>query len=314
MDDAAILSRGREAFEAGCTEMHIVGGLHHKQPYEWYRHIIELLHTSFPSIHLKGWTAVEIDWFQFQTKQSIRWVLEDLKKAGLGSMPGGGAEIFHPEVRDQICEHKANTRAWLDIHRTAHEIGLRTNCTMLYGHIENAYHRIDHLLRLRELQDETGGFQVFIPLAFHPENTKLSHLRKPSALMDLRTMAISRLMLDNIQHVKAYWIMLGVETAQIALAYGADDIDGTVRHELIYHDAGATTPEYLTVEQMRALIEEAGRDPVERNTVYQRVARDPEDFTNWTVSEWSADNQEISSPLELSSSFSSQARRISRNP
>jgi aminodeoxyfutalosine synthase len=283
MDDAAILARGREAVESGCTEMHIVGGLHHKKPYEWYRHIIEILHEAYPSIHLKGWTAVEIDWFQFQTKQSVKWVLEDMRDAGLGSMPGGGAEIFHPEVRDQICEHKANTRAWLDIHRTAHQIGLKTNCTMLYGHVENAYHRIDHLLRLRELQDETGGFQVFIPLAFHPENTKLSHLKKPSALMDLRTMAISRLMLDNIQHIKAYWIMLGVETAQTALAYGADDIDGTVRHELIYHDAGATTPEYLTVEQMRALIEEAGRQPVERNTVYQRVVRDADDFTRWSI-------------------------------
>ncbi len=285
MDDDAILARGREAHEAGCTEMHIVGGLHHKKPYEWYRHIIELLHGAYPKIHLKGWTAVEIDWFQFQTKQSVQWVLEDLQKAGLGSMPGGGAEIFHPEVRDQICEHKANTRAWLDIHRTAHEIGLRTNCTMLYGHVENAYHRVDHLLRLRELQDMTGGFQVFIPLAFHPENTKLSHIKKPSALMDLRTMAISRLMLDNVQHVKAYWIMLGVETAQTALAYGADDIDGTVRHELIYHDAGATTPEFLTVEQMRQLIVEAGRDPIERNTVYQRVNRKADDFTDWDVTD-----------------------------
>ena len=207
---------------------------------------------------------------RFQTKKSIKWVLEDMKAAGLGSMPGGGAEIFHPEVRDQLCEHKANTHAWLDIHRTAHEVGLRTNCTMLYGHVENAFHRIDHLMRLRELQDQTGGFQVFIPLAFHPENTKLSDLKKPSALMDLRTMAVSRLMLDNVQHVKAYWIMLGIETAQTALAYGADDIDGTVRHELIYHDAGATTPQCLTVDSIKNLIVEAGRDPIERDTVYNR--------------------------------------------
>lgn len=283
MDDAAIIERGREATEAGCTEMHIVGGLHHKKPYEWYRGILELLKQTYPQIHLKGWTAVEINWFEFLTKKSVRWVLEDLKEAGLGSMPGGGAEIFHPEVRDQICEHKANTHAWLDIHRTAHEIGVRTNCTMLYGHVEKAYHRIDHLLKLRDLQDQTGGFQVFIPLAFHPENTKLDHLKKPSALMDLRTMAISRLMLDNVQHIKAYWIMLGIETAQTALAYGADDIDGTVRHELIYHDAGATTPEFLTVDQIKQLITEAGREPVERNTVYDRVTRDPSDFTKWTV-------------------------------
>lgn len=285
MSDEQILARGQEATDNGCTEMHIVGGLHHQRPYEWYRHIIELLNDKYPKIHLKGWTAVEINWFEFQTKKSVRWVLEDLREAGLGSMPGGGAEIFHPEVRDQLCEHKANTHAWLDIHRTAHEIGLRTNCTMLYGHVENAFHRVDHLLRLRELQDQTGGFQVFIPLAFHPENTKLSELKKPSALMDLRTMAISRLMLDNVQHIKAYWIMLGIETAQTALAYGADDIDGTVRHELIYHDAGATTPECLSVDNIKDLIVEAGREPIERDTVYHRIHRDPSDFTKWESGE-----------------------------
>ena len=285
MSDDQVLERGVEATENGCTEMHIVGGLHHQKPYGWYRHLIELLHQNYPQIHLKGWTAVEINWFEFQTKKSVRWVLDDLKSAGLGSMPGGGAEIFHPEVRDQLCEHKANTRAWLDIHRTAHEVGLRTNCTMLYGHVEQAYHRIDHLIRLRDLQDETGGFQVFIPLAFHPDNTKLSDIKKPSALMDLRTMAISRLMLDNVRHIKAYWIMLGIETAQTALAYGADDIDGTVRHELIYHDAGATTPQCLTVDQIKNLIIEAGRDPIERDTVYRRVLRDEDDFTKWTSGE-----------------------------
>lgn len=282
MSDEQILDRGREATENGCTEMHIVGGLHHKRPYEWYRGIIELLTANYPKIHLKAWTAVEINWFEFQTKKSKRWVLEDLREAGLGSMPGGGAEIFHPEVRDQLCEHKANTHEWLQIHQTAHEIGLRTNCTMLYGHVEKAYHRIDHLLRLRDLQDRTGGFQVFIPLAFHPENTKLDGIKKPSGLMDLRTMAISRLMLDNVQHIKAYWIMLGIETAQTALAYGADDIDGTVRHELIYHDAGATTPECLSVDDIRQLIIETGRQPVERDTVYRHVHREPHDFTQWT--------------------------------
>ena len=194
-------------------------------------------------------------------------------------MPGGGAEIFHPEVRNQICEHKADSSRWFETHRTAHELGLRSNCTMLYGHIEQPYHRIDHLLRLRELQDEVlqegwGGFQTFIPLAFHPENTSLDHITKPSGPMDLRTMAISRLMLDNVPHMKAYWIMLGVGTAQIALSYGADDIDGTVRHELIYHDAGAETPEILSVEEIRRIIEEAGREPVERDTLYHRVERD----------------------------------------
>src|SRR5207244_10444321 len=161
----------------------------------------------------------------------------------------------------------------LDIHRTAHQLGLRSNCTMLYGHIENAYHRVDHLLRLRALQDETGGFQTFIPLAFHPDNTGLSHIKKPSVLMDLKTMAISRLMLDNFPHIKAYWIMLGIPTAQVALSYGADDIDGTVVHEKIYHDAGSDTPQELTVVQLRRLIEEPGRTPVERDTLYHEVVR-----------------------------------------
>ena len=195
-------------------------------------------------------------------------------EAGLGSLPGGGAEIFHPEVRDKICEHKADAEEWFDIHRTAHQMGLRSNATMLYGHIEEPWHRIDHLVRLRELQDETGGFQTFIPLAFHPENTNLDHIKKPSSALDLRTMAISRLMLDNFDHIKAYWIMLGIGTAQLALSYGADDLDGTVRHELIYHDAGAKTPEVMSVEDICRLIVEAGRDPVERDTLYHRVVRD----------------------------------------
>lgn len=273
MSDEAILARGREAVDAGCTEMHIVGGLHHKMKYEWYVHVIRILHEAFPRLHLKGWTAVEINWFAHLTKKTYEEIIADLIDAGLGSMPGGGAEIFHPEVRDQLCEHKADAGNWLEIHRIAHRLGLRTNCTMLYGHVEKDYHRIDHLVRLRELQDETGGFQTFIPLAFHPENTGLSDIRKPSAAMDLRTMAISRLMLDNIDHMKAYWIMLGIETAQAALHYGADDLDGTVRHELIYHDAGAETPEVLSVESLRQLIEEAGREPVERDTLYHRIDR-----------------------------------------
>lgn len=285
MNDEQIIARGQEATDHGCTEMHLVGGLHHKKDYSWYRGMLSLLKQHFPKLHLKAWTAVEIDWFEFLTKQSSSEVLADLRAAGLGSLPGGGAEIFHPEVRDQICEHKANSHKWIEIHRAAHQLGIRSNCTMLYGHIEKPYHRIDHLMRLRQLQDETGGFQTFIPLAFHPENTKLSHLQKPSALTDLRTMATSRLMLDNIPHVKAYWIMLGIGTAQTALAYGADDIDGTVRHELIYHDAGATTPQCLSIEQIEQLIREAGREPVERDTIYRRVHRDPENFSHWTTGE-----------------------------
>ena len=285
MNDEQILARGEEAVASGCTEMHIVGGLHHQMGYEWYVDIIRILHDAYPQLHLKAWTGVEINWFEFLAKKPVKEILSDLVAAGLGSMPGGGAEIFHPEVRDQICEHKSDATKWLEIHRTAHQLGIRTNCTMLYGHIEKPYHRIDHLIRLRELQDETGGFQTFIPLAFHPENTGLAHLSKPSAIMDLRTMAVSRLMLDNMPHIKAYWIMLGIGTAQSALSYGADDLDGTVRHELIYHDAGATTPEMLSVDEIRKLIEETGREPVERDTLYRHVRREHENTCAWSVGE-----------------------------
>ena len=285
MDDEQILQRGKDALENGCTEMHIVGGLHHQRKYEWYRNMIQILHDAYPKLHLKGWTAVEVNWFEFLTKMSTKDILQDLKDAGLGSMPGGGAEIFHPEVRDQICEHKADGTNWIHIHRTAHQLGIKTNCTMLYGHVEKPLHRIDHLIRLRELQDETNGFQTFIPLAFHPENTGLAHIKKPTALMDLRTMAISRLMLDNVPHMKAYWIMLGIGTAQTALSYGADDLDGTVRHELIYHDAGATTPEFLSVDRIKELIREAGREPIERDTIYREVIRNSENPLDWSIGE-----------------------------
>ncbi len=281
MSDEQILARAQEAVDHGCTEIHIVGGLHHQKPFEWYRDLIGLIHDAQPTLHIKGWTAVEINWFEFLTKRSVEEILRELIDAGLGSLPGGGAEIFHPEVRGRICEHKADAGKWLEVHRTAHRQGLRTNCTMLYGHIENAFHRVDHLLRLRELQDETGGFQTFVPLAFHPENTGLAHLKKPNAIEDLRVIAVSRLLLDNIPHIKAYWVMLGIGTAQAALAYGADDFDGTVRHELIYHDAGATTPQQLTVEQIQRLIREADCEPVERDTLYRRVLRDPNQWENW---------------------------------
>lgn len=287
MSDEQIIARGQEAVDSGCTEMHIVGGLHHQKKYDWYVNIVRILHEAFPRLHLKAWTGVEINWFKHMTGKPYAEILQELKDAGLGSMPGGGAEIFHPEVRHKICEHKAEASEWLDIHRQAHRLGIKTNCTMLYGHIENAFHRVDHLVRLRELQDETGGFQTFIPLAFHPDKTGLDHIKKPSAFMDLRTMAVSRLMLDNIPHIKAYWIMLGIGTAQAALSYGADDLDGTVRHELIYHDAGATTPEILSVQQIRNLIVEAGREPIERDTLYRRIVRAGDDAFSpeWTVGE-----------------------------
>jgi aminodeoxyfutalosine synthase len=273
MTDDQIVQRAREAHERGCTELHIVGGLHHQMPYEWYRDIIRLIHDAYPDLHLKAWTAVEWDWFSRLTGRPTRELLAEMKEVGLGSLPGGGAEIFHPEVRSKICEHKADAEEWLRIHREAHELGLRSNATMLYGHIEKPEHRIDHLIRLRQLQDQTGGFQTFIPLAFHPENTRLSHIAKPSGLTDLRVMALSRLMLDNFPHIKAYWVMLGIQTAQVALSYGADDLDGTVVHEKIYHDAGSDSPQELSIAQIRRLIEEAGRTPVERDTLYHEVIR-----------------------------------------
>ena len=274
MDRDEILARGREAAQSGCTEMHIVGGVHPQKRFDWYLGIIRDLHKAFRGLHLKAWTAVEIAWFSRIADLPVRRVLEQLIDAGLGSLPGGGAEIFDPEVRRQICPKKADADTWLDVHHTAHGLGLRSNATMLYGHLETVRHRVGHLIRLRELQDQTGGFQAFIPLAFHPENTRLSHLHRPSGLTDLRVMAVSRLMLDNFDHVKAYWISLGTGTAQVALSYGADDLDGTVRHELIHHDAGSESPEILTVADLRALILEAGRVPTERDTLYRRVRRD----------------------------------------
>jgi aminodeoxyfutalosine synthase len=273
MTDDEILGRAAEADRRGATEMHIVGGLHHQLPYEWYLNVIRLIHRAHPRLHLKAYTAVEWDWFARLTGRPTRDLLAEFREAGLGSLPGGGAEIFHPEVRDKICEHKADAAQWLRIHREAHQLGLRSNATMLYGHIEEARHRIDHLCRLRQLQDETGGFQTFIPLAFHPDNTRLAHIPKPSGLMDLKTMAVSRLMLDNFPHVKAYWVMLGIKTAQLALSFGADDLDGTVVHEKIYHDAGSDAPQELSVAEIRRLIEEAGRVPVERDTLYREVIR-----------------------------------------
>ena len=280
--DDMIRERVRGAKDSGATEIHVVGGLHHKKKFDWYLNVINVIHETDPNLHIKAWTPVEIGWFSFIAKISIREVLQQMRDAGLGSMPGGGAEIFDEDVRKQICEHKADAAVWFETHRTAHEMGIRSNATMLYGHIEEARHRVDHLCQLRDLQDETNGFQTFIPLAFHPENTGMDDIQKPDGLMDLRVMALSRIMLDNFNHVKAYWIMLGEQTAQVALGFGADDLDGTVVHEQIYHDAGAKTPEGLTVDKLHQLIREAGREPVERDTLYRRVKRDG---ATWQVGE-----------------------------
>lgn len=275
-----------EAFETAAsgyseaiTEFHIVGGLHPDLPFQYYLDLISGLKARFPQVHLKALTMVEIAFLAKRGKLSIEETLRQLKNAGLDSLPGGGAEIFNERVRRVICDHKIDGEQWLDTARTAHRIGLKSNATMLYGHIENDEDRADHLLRLRALQDETHGFQTFIPLAFHPANTPLQHLFVTTGMLDIKQIAISRLVLDNFPHIKAYWQMLSPKIAQISLRFGADDIDGTVVEEKIYHDAGATTPQGLVRGQLERLIREAGREPVERDTMYRPVTRTETSFT-----------------------------------
>jgi aminodeoxyfutalosine synthase len=255
------------------TEFHIVGGLHPDLPLEYFEDLVRGLKVRFPKVHIKAFTMVEISFFARRAKLTIRQTLERLKAAGVDSMPGGGAEIFSDRVRHIICDHKIDGSEWLETARIAHQLGLKSNATMLYGHIENDEDRVDHLLKLRDLQDETGGFQTFIPLAFHPANTMLAHLSTTTGLTDIRQIAVGRLMLDNFPHVKAYWQMMTAKIAQIALRFGADDIDGTVIEEKIYHDAGATTPQGMRRADLMRLITAAGRVPVERDTLYRQVTR-----------------------------------------
>ncbi len=260
-------------YSEAVTEFHIVGGLHPDLPFQYFLDLIRGLKDRFPPVHLKAFTMVEVAYLAKRAKLSIRETLEQLKAAGVDSLPGGGAEIFADRVRHIICDHKIDGDQWLDTARTAHQIGLRSNATMLYGHIESDEDRVDHLLKLRALQDETGGFQTFIPLAFHPANTPLEHLPTTTGMLDLRQIAVSRLVLDNFAHIKAYWQMLTPRIAQISLRFGADDLDGTVIEEKIYHDAGATTPQGMRRQELERLIREAGRMPVERDTLYRPVTR-----------------------------------------
>ncbi len=260
-------------YSEAVTEFHIVGGLHPDLPFQYFLDLVSGLKQRFPQVHIKAFTMVEVAFFSKRYKLSVPEVLRQLKEAGVNSMPGGGAEIFSDRVRSIICDHKIDGGEWLDIARRAHQMGFKSNATMLYGHIENDEDRVDHLLKLRTLQDETGGFQTFIPLAFHPANTPLQHLPTTTGMLDLKQIAVSRLVLDNFPHVKAYWQMLTPKIAQIALRFGADDIDGTVIEEKIYHDAGATTPQGLRREELVRLIREAGREPVERDTLYRPVTR-----------------------------------------
>jgi aminodeoxyfutalosine synthase len=256
-----------------------VGGLHPELTLDWYCEMLRGLKQRFPGVHLKAFTMVEIAYLARRTKISIRQTLERLRDAGMDSMPGGGAEIFNERVRRIICDHKIDGTEWLETARAAHQLGLRSNCTMLYGHLENDEDRADHLARLRALQDETGGFVTYIPLAFHPDNTALQHISKTTGFTDIKNIAVARLMLDNIPHIKAYWVMMTPRIAQVALRFGADDVDGTIVEERIYHDAGATTEQGLRRAELLQLIRKAGREPVERDTLYRPVERAGTTFT-----------------------------------
>jgi aminodeoxyfutalosine synthase len=254
------------------TEVHVVNGLHPDLPFSYYTDLLAGFKRIRPNIHLKCFTAVEIAYFSDLYGMTDEQVLLTLMDAGLDSLPGGGAEIFSERVRRKICHDKADADRWLGVHRIAHRLGMRSNVTMLYGHIETLEERVDHMVRARALQDETGGFQAFIPLAFHPDNNQMRKLPPPSAADTLRVHAVARLMLDNIPHVKAFWIATGVGVAQTSLWFGVDDLDGTVQEEKIYHMAGTEAPEAMTTADLRRLISAAGREPVERDTLYNVVA------------------------------------------
>jgi len=261
----------KDAYAKGITEVHIVGGLHPKLPFSYYVDMIRALKAACPELKVKAFTAIEIRHLsQRIAKLPIRETLEILREAGLNALTGGGAEIFDAEVRDQICRGKESAEEWLEVHRIWHQMGERSTCTMLYGHVETTAHRIDHLRRLRELQDETHGFTALVPFAFEPEHNRLAHLGRASAFEDLRNLAIARLYLDNFDHITAYWISLGLPLAQVALSYGVDDLHGTIQQEKIFHMAGSQTPQGQTVARLENAIREAGRVPVQRNTFYER--------------------------------------------
>ncbi|MDX9709514.1 MAG: aminofutalosine synthase MqnE [Trichloromonas sp.] len=266
-----VLAKAAEASAAGATEIHMVGGLHPDLPFDFYLEMLASIKADNPGLHIKAFTAVEIDYFARITGQTVEAVIAELKAAGLESLPGGGAEIFAEEVREQICPEKISGERWLEVTEKVHRSGLKSNATMLFGHLESYEDRIDHLSRLRRLQDRTGGFQSFIPLAFQPDNTRVPGAKGVGGVDALKTLAISRVYLDNFRHVKAYWIMLGLKIAQVALTFGVNDLDGTVVEEKIGHDAGADSPQAMSKEQIVELIRKAGRIPVERDTLYREL-------------------------------------------
>lgn len=269
MDDVReqLLSRIKEPVD----ELHVVGGLNLSLPFEYYINLLQTIKSIRPDAVIKAFTAVEIDYLSNLSNLSIHDVIKTLVDAGLGMMPGGGAEVMSNRVRQKLFPRKIGKDRWLEIQEAVHNAGLKTNATMLYGHIETLEERVDHLISLRELQDRTGGFSAFIPLAFHSENTKLSELPPTTAFDDLKNISIARLMLDNFDHIKAYWVMIGEKLAQLALSFGADDLDGTIIEEKITHTAGAKSAKGLTCKQMELLISSAGFLPVRRNSFYNSI-------------------------------------------
>ena len=264
----------RERLSEPITEIHMVGGIHPDLPYSYYTDLLKVIREERPDVHIQAFTCVEIAHLAEISGLGIARVLEDLKKEGLGSIPGGGAEVFSPRIRELTCEKKLSGSGWIDVAKTAHKVGLHTNATMLYGHIESLEERLEHLDMLRKAQDETNGFLAFIPLSFHPKNTELANMSKfsrTSGVDDLKNIAVARCFLDNFPHIKAYWVMIGQKLSQIALSYGADDVDGTVKEEIITHMAGAETEQAMSREQLLRMIREAGRIPIERDTLYNVI-------------------------------------------
>jgi aminodeoxyfutalosine synthase len=261
----------RERLSEPITEIHMVGGIHPDLPYSYYTDVLKVIKEERPDVHIQAFTCVEIAHLAEISGLGYAGVLEDLKKAGLGSIPGGGAEVFSSRIRELTCEKKLSGSGWLEVAKTAHKLDLHTNATMLYGHIESLEERVEHLDMLRRAQDETGGFLAFIPLAFHPKNTELSSLSRTSGVDDLKMIAVARCFLDNFPHIKAYWVMIGQKVSQIGLSFGADDVDGTVKEEIITHMAGAETEQAMSREQLLRLIREAGRIPIERDTLYNVI-------------------------------------------
>ncbi|MFC1743230.1 aminofutalosine synthase MqnE [Candidatus Riflebacteria bacterium] len=255
---------------SGC-EFHIVGGLHPHLPFEFYIQLLQSLKKHFPLVKIKAFSAAEIEFFATKFSMSIEKVLQKLMAAGLETIPGGGAEIFNTEIRNKLCPEKLTAESWLNVHRVAHQLGMKTTCTLLYGHIEKIEHRVEHMLQLRTLQTETGGFSAFIPLAFIPNNTALSNITRASGITDLKMVAIGRLFLHNIEHIKTYWIVMGKQVAQLALFYGADCFDGTIGSEKIMHMAGQDEGCFLSTKGICEIIEEAGLIAVERDTNYDEI-------------------------------------------